>query len=238
MILLAALMFATSCTDQPRADCFAPGATWADSSGQVPAAEGLRSLEGQELHRVRASSATLWVGAETKTEPRRHLILVLDDGAQGWTAARLYSAASRWPRPPDERISKDPRDLAALLDAFNTRFSVGDAPGWLSHWAPEAVWDSASRRFVGSAVSDFFSHQAARYAQPHLQARDLTSARTPGFLVEGTLSGACRSNGKSFSLPVLLLLRVKQHKIHYGWEAILKGNDGCGPFWDSQPQPE
>ncbi|HVE13471.1 MAG TPA: nuclear transport factor 2 family protein [Elusimicrobiota bacterium] len=225
--------------------CFAKGATWRDESGLRASKNAVKSglkallenhpkLPEKGLRTVPVSTGTLLVGPYWDDDiGRRYGAFSIDSSSGMWTSLRLYQGARPWPETPaDGGAGPDATALAKGVEAFNLSFSTGNVAGWLSFWRPDATFVSIIGPFVGPEVRTFFQNQIERYEAPKFTVdRDLTSPGTGGTLIEGAIRARCRSNGNPFALPFVMLIRYKDHKTCYVYEAFTVHDDGCGPFW-------
>jgi hypothetical protein len=118
------------------------------------------------------------------------------------------------------------------MESFNVQFSSGDVGGWLGHWDSSATFYSAVGPVQGADIRSFFDHQIQRYDRPHLEIiHKYAGPWTDGVLAEGVLTGACRGTEHHFKMPILLFMKLKDHRIASVFEAFRSIDDGCGPFW-------
>ncbi|MFH1723016.1 MAG: nuclear transport factor 2 family protein [Elusimicrobiota bacterium] len=220
---------------------------WGARGGTGAFVAGLRALSQadlelpeQGLRWMRLSTFT-WLGtgaaaSQKLLAPHRHFVVDLStrtDEAGKCGSVRLYRGARPWPPAPSHDLPPyTPKKLELTISGFNGRFGKGDVDGWLALWEPGAEFVSMLGSFRGGEVRTFFEQQAKRYREPRMApARDFTGPEIGGALMEGVLSGTCRSSGRPFRMPYLMLLRYGKEGVRYVYEAFTVANDGCGPFW-------
>ncbi|MDE2292033.1 MAG: nuclear transport factor 2 family protein [Elusimicrobia bacterium] len=233
----------TGSAKPPALSCFAPDASWLDeagvSTGPASVRAGLARLasaawapKGLAWRRLSTGTWLLtglrvpgtWAGPEA-------LVAVDLAGAGGFfAAARVYRAARPWPADaPDQGPAWTAAQAAA---AFNGTFARGDVPAWAAQWAPDARFISVVGPYEGKGVAMFFRKQAERYADPRMTpSRDEGPAPDGSLVMEGTISGRCRSTGSAFAFPYLMLMRRKSGRLSFVYEAFATYDDGCGPYW-------
>lgn len=222
------------------AGCFEDDASWLDAEGVFAGAESVRAGLARLAATLKPGGRPRWVRLSTGTwlltglegglgSP--HVALRLSGREAFWEGGAVYVGSRPW---PEERPASAPSENTsrAVVDTFNESFGAGRVDEMLAHWAPDAEFVSGIGPFVGPKVGDFFRNQAKRYAGPRLV--DVTHhgrGADGAWVMEGALTGICRSNGREFRLPFLMHLRFRGPLIGTLYEAFSRLGDGCGPFW-------
>lgn len=224
----------------PPAGCFEQGSSWIDEDGSGSGSDAVRVGLARLGAALEPGSKPRWVRLSTKTwlltglEGRRgwfHVALRLSGRAAFWEGGTVYVGARPW---PEERPGPAPAGPSGddFVQTFNDVFGAGRVEELAARWASDAEFVSAIGPFVGPEVGVFFRNQAKRYASPRFA--DVTQhGRAPdgSWVLEGSLTGSCRANGREFRIPFLMHLRFRGPLIGNLYEAFSTLADGCGPFW-------